>query len=583
MIAHVFVDAENISPSVTFKVVEHFGKEHTITKVDIVAKEETLPARYRNLDEKLYRVQNCFYGKNSADTWLCMEVVRAIIDEPDLELIILVSSDKDFLPVIKFAVDFEKKVFVVSSGEGHRTLAEQLKILNVDSAAVELKDFRLKFGDVPRRLEKFLPLMSFNTKKYFFDREDRIKFILVKRGEQLFEVPFISGMNALTFRRLLRELNIIGWSTSLQIFVDENFLKLSRDRVYFRTEAEISEPTSAELVANYLAAHAAELRTILIKHNERLTEIPFADGMPLDVFGKMLRERKIIGKTASILQTAERSLLKVFDGKVYLRSEEEQELAFESTIKNVDEYLSFHAAELKRILIKHNGKTCEVPFVNGITLELFGKLLREQNIIGKSVSATSVARKNFLDVRDGRIYLCGEERLSELYAEATGDLAGYFYQNEAKTIKIFVKHDGKLFEISFINGMPLSLFELLLRNANIIGKKASAVKVAANSLLAIRDERVWLMDEDELATAQDDLETNVDAYLNAHALDIRTTKILRGGQVHSIPFVAGMPLKVFGKLLRERHIIDRTVSAEKVAVSNGLTVRDEKVFKGAAS
>ena len=583
MIAHVFVDAENISPSVTFKVVEHFGKEHTITKVDIVAKEETLPARYRNLDEKLYRVQNCFYGKNSADTWLCMEVVRAIIDEPDLELIILVSSDKDFLPVIKFAVDFEKKVFVVSSGEGHRTLAEQLKILNVDSAAVELKDFRLKFGDVPRRLEKFLPLMSFNTKKYFFDREDRIKFILVKRGEQLFEVPFISGMNALTFRRLLRELNIIGWSTSLQIFVDENFLKLSRDRVYFRTEAEISEPTSAELVANYLAAHAAELRTILIKHNERLTEIPFADGMPLDVFGKMLRERKIIGKTASILQTAERSLLKVFDGKVYLRSEEEQELAFESTIKNVDEYLSFHAAELKRILIKHNGKTCEVPFVNGITLELFGKLLREQNIIGKSVSATSVARKNFLDVRDGRIYLCGEERLSELYAEATGDLAGYFYQNEAKTIKIFVKHDGKLFEISFINGMPLSLFELLLRNANIIGKKTSAVKVAANSLLAIRDERVWLMDEDELATAQDDLETNVDAYLNAHALDIRTTKILRGGQVHSIPFVAGMPLKVFGKLLRERHIIDRTVSAEKVAVSNGLTVRDEKVFKGAAS
>ncbi len=583
MIAHVFVDAENISPSVTFKVVEHFGKEHTITKVDIVAKEETLPARYRNLDEKLYRVQNCFYGKNSADTWLCMEVVRAIIDEPDLELIILVSSDKDFLPVIKFAVDFEKKVFVVSSGEGHRTLAEQLKILNVDSAAVELKDFRLKFGDVPRRLEKLLPLMSFNTKKYFFDREDRIKFILVKRGEQLFEVPFISGMNALTFRRLLRELNVIGWSASLQIFVDENFLKLSRDRVYFRTEAEISEPTPAELVANYLAAHAAELRTILIKHNERLTEIPFADGMPLDVFGKMLRERKIIGKTASILQTAERSLLKVFDGKVYLRSEEEQELAFESTIKNVDEYLSFHAAELKRILIKHNGKTCEVPFVNGITLELFGKLLREQNIIGKSVSATSVARKNFLDVRDGRIYLCGEERLSELYAEATGDLAGYFYQNEAKTIKIFVKRDGKLFEIRFINGMPLSLFELLLRNANIIGKKASAVKVAANSLLAIRDERVWLMDEDELATAQDDLDTNVDAYLNAHALDIRTTKILRGGQVHSIPFVAGMPLKVFGKLLRERHIIDRTVSAEKVAVSNGLTVRDEKVFKGAAS
>ncbi|MBE8951457.1 MAG: hypothetical protein SR3Q1_12860, partial [Quinella sp. 3Q1] len=57
MIAHVFVDAENIPPSVTFKVVEYFGKEHTITRVDIVAKEDTLPYRYRNLDEKIYRVQ----------------------------------------------------------------------------------------------------------------------------------------------------------------------------------------------------------------------------------------------------------------------------------------------------------------------------------------------------------------------------------------------------------------------------------------------------------------------------------------------------------------------------------------------
>ena len=75
MIAHVFVDAENIPPSVTFKVVEHFGREHTITRVDIIAKEDSLPARYRGLDEKIYRVQNCFYGKNSADTWLCIEMV----------------------------------------------------------------------------------------------------------------------------------------------------------------------------------------------------------------------------------------------------------------------------------------------------------------------------------------------------------------------------------------------------------------------------------------------------------------------------------------------------------------------------
>lgn len=578
MIAHVFVDAENIPPSVTFKVVEHFGKEHTITQVDIIAKEETLPYKYRNLDDKLYRVQNCFYGKNSADTWLCLEVVRAIIDEPDLELIIIISSDKDFLPVIKFAVDFEKKVFVVSSGAGHKTLTEHLLELKVPADAVELKDFRLKFGAVPLRLERLLPLMSFDTKKFFFDREDRIKFILVRRGDQLFEVPFVAGMNALTFRRLLRELNILARGESVKEFISDNWLRLKRDKVYFLTESELAEPTAAEQVVFYLEEHAAHLRNVLIKHNGKISEIPFVDGMPIDIFGKLLREKKIIGKGASPAQTAENSLLKVTDGKVYLRTEAEQEAAFDNTIKNVDEYLAFHAAELKKILIKHREKFFEVPFVNGITLEMFGKLLREKNIIGKNVSATSIAKKNFLDVRDGRVYLCDEERLGELYAESTGNLTDYLQQNGDKSSAVFVKHDRKLFEIPFVDGMPLSLFEMILRNRNIIGRNSSAVKVAANSLLEVRGERVYLIGERELEAAQDDLEINVDDYLNRHALAIRTASIRYGGQVFSIPFVEGMPLKVFGKLLRERHIIDRKVLPEEVAANNAFVLRDGKIF-----
>ena len=577
MIAHVFVDAENISPAVTFKVVEYFGREHTITKVDIIAKEDTLPYKYRALDENLYRVQNCFYGKNSADTWLCIEMVRAIIDEPDLELIIIVSSDKDFLPAIKFAVDFEKKIFIVSNGAGHKTLAEQLKLLQVEPDAVELKDSRFDFGEIPNKLEKFLPQLSFYTKKYFFDREDKINLILVRKGAQLFEVPFVKGMSVATFRQLLIELNILTKREPVKNFVEQNFLKIARDKIFFRSEAELSTPTPAEQVELYFIEHAEEIRKIFVKHNDKLSEVPFVDGMPLGTFGQMLREKKIIGKNTSISAVAVNSLLDVRDDKIFLHAEDELDEAYDLTIKDVDEYFERHAAE-RLIFVKHNEKLTEVPFVNGMPLEIFGKLLREKNIIGKSVSATKVAKKSLLEIRDGKVFLCDEDKMNELYAESTGNLRDYFAQ-QADEKNIFVKHNGKLFEIPFVDGMPLKLFEKLLRDRKIIGRNSSAIKVAVNSLLEVRDERVYLIDESELEAAQDDLENNVDSYLNAHALEIDSATIRHGGKEYSIPFVDGMPLKIFGKLLRERKIIDRKILPEEVAVNNSFAVRDEKIFR----
>ena len=110
--------------------------------------------------------------------------------------------------------------------------------------------------------------------------------------------------------------------------------------------------------------------------------------------------------------------------------------------------------------------------------------------------------------------------------------------------------------------MPLTLFGKVLRDRKIIGKNSSAIKVAANSLLDVRDERVYLIAEEELDAAQDDLETDVDKYFNAHVFRIRTISIRHAVKDFSIPFVDGMPIKVFGKLLRERKIIERKTPLE---------------------
>ena len=399
-------------------------------------------------------------------------------------------SDDEHKAAIKFAVDFEKKIFIVSNGEGHKTLTEQLQKLNVDLTAVELKDFRFEFGNGTTKLEKFLPQLSFYMKKYFFDREARIKFILVKKGEQLFEVPFVAGMTTYTFRQMLLELGILNKREPIKDFVTQNFLKLFRNRIYFHTEAELSLATPAEQFELFFIEHAEEVRKIFIKHNNKLYEVSFVDGMPL---------------------------------------------------------------------------------------ELFGKMLRDKNIIGKGTSPANVAKKSFLDVRDGKVFLCNEERLNEVVAESTGNLDNYFAQQpDAK--KIFVKHGGKMFEIPFVDGMPFSLFEKLLRCKKIIGKNSSAIKVAANSLLEISNNRVYLLDENELEAAQDDLENNVDSYLNEHALEIDSVSIRYDGKKFSIPFVDGMPIKIFGKLLRERKIINRKTLPEDVAASNSFVVRGGKIF-----
>lgn len=492
MIAHVFVDAENIPPYVTFKVVEHFGKEHTITKVDIIGKEETLAHKYRNLDETLYRIQNCFYGKNSADTWLCLEMVRAIIDEPDLELIIIISSDKDFLPAIKFAVDFDKKIIFVSDGASHRSLIEQLQRLQIPPAAIELKDFHLSFDPKLERLSKFFPKLTEGMKKFFMSNADKLRFIFVKRGEELFEIPFVDGMGSYYFGRLCRELNLL--EGKLKNFIEQNFLKLKWGRVYFMTEEELSEPRPAERLKEYFTARAADVRKILLKHGDKVSDLDFVDGMPFEFFAYMLKVNDIAGEAMAARKVAKKSLLAVRDDKVFFMTEDELEQAYYNGLDEVDKYFYDHAAEAQQIFIKHNNKLCEVPFVNGMPLAIFGRYLRKEKIIGKGASPFNTAAKSLLAVRDDKVFLMTEDELETLQ-EPSDSVGEYLDTNAAGVRMISIKHNGRPFEVPFVDGMPLATFHKLLLEWKIIGRSASITKVALRNSLSVRDKKVFIREE----------------------------------------------------------------------------------------
>lgn len=489
MIAHVFVDAENIPPYVTFKVVEHFSKEHTITKVDIIGKEDTLSHKYRNLDEKLYCIKNCFYGKNSADTWLCLEIVRAIIDEPELELIIIVSSDKDFLAAIKFAVDFDKRIILVSDGASHKSLIEQMQRLNLSSAAVELKDFNLNFDTKLDKLSSFFPKLTYDMNKFFVNNADKLKFIFIEHGASLVEVPFVEGMTSYHFGRTCRELNLL--EGKLKNFIEHNFLKLNGGRVYFMTAEEIAKPRPAELLKEYFTEHAADVKKIFIRHGEKTSALDFVDGMPFELFVHMLRENKFVNNDATARNIAQKSFLNVRDDKVFLLSEDELERAYYDSLNEVDKYFYDNAAEVQTIFIKHNDKLFEMPFVNGMPLALFGKYLRKEKIIGKGASPLNTAARSLLDVRDDKVFLLSED---ELIARQDTPISveSYLDVNAADVRKIFIKHNNNSFEVPFVNGMPLEMFHKLLLVRNIIGKSASITKVALKNFLIVRDKKVFI-------------------------------------------------------------------------------------------
>ena len=83
MNAHIFIDADNIKPEIGFKAIKKFSVDYSIAQVEIIGNETTLSSKYLEMSD-IYNIKNCFYGKNSADTWLCTEIAKTIFENPKI-------------------------------------------------------------------------------------------------------------------------------------------------------------------------------------------------------------------------------------------------------------------------------------------------------------------------------------------------------------------------------------------------------------------------------------------------------------------------------------------------------------------
>ncbi len=428
MSAQIFIDAENVKPEIGLQAVKKFSGEYSINSVNIIGKEDAISNKYREVGE-LYNFQNCYYGKNSADTWLCTEIAKTIFAEPEVEVIILVSSDRDFLPAIKLATDKQKKVILVSDGNGHKNLKALLYDLRINPDLVELVDFRSNLSapvnhsakkkgiEEPmenpppaahvNKIQKICANLPLNTKNFFVNRAAQVKFIFVKQADKLFEIPFIDGINATTFANVLRDFKIIDKKDSPDKVIADSFLKEVDEQIFLRDEEEIFQTDSSDAVIDYFVERAADTRTIFIKHGNDLREIPFVNGMPFEIFSKLLVSYGISGNNIDSRKIITDSFLDFRADKVYFRDEEDfsgSDIDLDKISEQAREFIKANETRLEFILVTHGNTSYEMPFVDGIAVNILSTILRDLKILGKNAKVQKFLTNNNFTVKDNLVY-----------------------------------------------------------------------------------------------------------------------------------------------------------------------------------
>lgn len=431
MSAYIFIDAENVKPEIGFTAIEKFSYEYFVEQVEIIGNESNISNKYLEAGNQ-YQVKNCFFGKNSADTWLCTEIAKTIFEKPEVDIIIIVSSDRDFLAAIKLATDKNKKIIFVSDGNGHKNLKALLYDLRINPDLIELVDFKnltvnisepeKKKGAV-NSMEIFSPHPAINklrelykkplpshSQNFFIQNKENIEFIALQHDGKEIEIPFIDGINLSTLTNLLIALKIIPNGKTLLKIIDENAFKIENNKVFLDNDIKPSETEKNPFndVINYFKAHAAETKNIFIKCEENLQEIPFVNGISLGMFSRLLKGYEIATDDAEIKKIIADSFLDLRDDKIYFHSEEKisdaLNLDFQKLSAQSLEFLKTNEGEIKFFSVTQGNHQFEVPFVEGMPINLFSAMLKELKVLGKNAKVQKFLTNNNFTVKNNLVY-----------------------------------------------------------------------------------------------------------------------------------------------------------------------------------
>lgn len=431
MSAYIFIDAENVKPEIGFTAVEKFSYEYFVEQVEIIGNESNISSKYLEAGDQ-YQVKNCFFGKNSADTWLCTEIAKTIFEKPEVDIIIIVSSDRDFLAAVKLVTDKKKKIIFVSDGNGHKNLKALLYDLRINPDLIELVDFKNLTVNIPepekkKGAEDFMEIFSPNPnvnkireickmklslpmQNFFLKNEAKFQFISVNHEDKLFEVPFFDGINISTFRNILIELKIANKAETAKKIIAENSFKIENNNVFIVKDIKPSENKQPPFndVINYFTAHAAETKNIFIKCGENLQEIPFVNGISLGMFSRLLKGYEIADDTEKIKKIIADSFLNLRENKIYLHSEENISDALNIDFQKLSaqslDFLKSNEGKIEFFAVIQGNNQFKIPFVEGIPANIFSSMLKELKVLGKNAKVQKFLSNNNFSVENNLVY-----------------------------------------------------------------------------------------------------------------------------------------------------------------------------------
>ena len=301
---HVFIDAENVPVTNALEAYDLIVEDDDACECDVIGKEGTLPQAYLKRLGKRFRVHNCDYGKNSADLYMTVLIAKAIYEEFDTDILVIISNDRDFAPIIRLAVDKCKQVLLLGLTAQLKGMADSLNRMEVDKRFVTLGVIdgallseTITVDDLPTGLFEY------------YQKHYKGEVIVVKRGSRSIELPFIDGMHANQFLDLLRRFGVFNRSQKLDE-LGTSFINVTNNRVYrtLKRGNKFDNPKfgimPADLRSFYRDKYAGE--TIFVKRDELLVEVPFVNGMHLGRFIQLMRICNVWNRSQKLQTTLEK-------------------------------------------------------------------------------------------------------------------------------------------------------------------------------------------------------------------------------------------------------------------------------------
>lgn len=240
MRVHAFIDIENFSVTYSCFTYRYLKENFKLTYCDIVGNKEAIPKKLREIkDDKHLRTFHTIHGKNSADLWLSMYVAQAVYEEPETDIIVLLSSDRDFIPVVSLALNKQKAIVLITHKSKINAIIDSLKKANL----YENDYFTLMAVEdyiVPIFSKEDIDLLPTSIVNYF-KASKNIKYVFAKNEStgELMEVPFVEGMPYNVFQTILMSFRLIKKTTNFSEYIKSLFINKKGLYLYLMTETEM--------------------------------------------------------------------------------------------------------------------------------------------------------------------------------------------------------------------------------------------------------------------------------------------------------------------------------------------------------